>query len=99
MSHRPLTPRQVAVLEFLRTRSETGNSLARALARELNIATQSAQNHINRLAMRGAFGITSSPNRHLLRDLDDFLAKIPLWNAKELNERQELRRRIREALQ
>jgi hypothetical protein len=99
MSHRPLTPRQLVVLEFMRTRSETGNALARALARELNIAPQSAQNQINRLVMRGAFGITPSPNRHLLQDLDDFLARIPLWNAKELNERQELRRRIREALQ
>ena len=99
MSHRPLTPRQLTALEFLRTRSETGNALARALAKELNIATQSAQNQINRLVLRGAIGITRSPNRHLLQDLDDFLAKIPLWNARELKERQELRRRIREALQ
>ena len=99
MPQRPLTPRQIAALEFLRTRSETGNALARALANELHIATQSAQNHINRLIMRGAFGIQPAPNRHLLRHLDDFLAKIPLWNARELKERQELRRRIREALQ
>ena len=99
MSHRPLTSRQLVVLDFLRTRSETGNALARALARELNIATQSAQNQINRLVMRGAFGITPSPSRHLLQDVDDFLAKVPLWNARELKERQELRRRIREALQ
>jgi hypothetical protein len=99
MSHRSLTPRQTAVLEFLRSRSETGNALARALARELNIATQSAQNQINRLVMRGVFGVPPSPGRLLLQDLDDFLAKIPLWNARELKERQELRRRIREALQ
>jgi hypothetical protein len=99
MSQRPLTPRQIAVLEFLRSRSETGNALARALASKLKIATQSAQNHINRLVMRGSFGAPPSPHRHLLQDLDDFLAKVPLWNATELKERQELRRRIREALQ
>jgi DNA-binding MarR family transcriptional regulator len=98
MSHGPLTPRQIAVLEFLRTRSETGNALARALANELNIAPQSAQNYINRLVLRGAFGVPPSPHAHLLQDLDDFLAKIPLWNANELKERQDLRRRIREVL-
>jgi DNA-binding MarR family transcriptional regulator len=99
MSQRPLTPRQIAVLEFLRTRNERGNALARALARELNITPQSAQSHINRLITRGAFGVTQSPDKQLLQDLDDFLARISLWNAQELKDRQELRRRIREAIQ
>jgi hypothetical protein len=98
MSRRPLTPRQIAVLDFLRTRSETGPALARALARELNITTQSAQDHINRLITRGEVGVSRPPDRQLLQDLDGFLARIPLWNAKELTERQELRRRIWEAI-
>jgi hypothetical protein len=98
MSRRPLTPRQLAVLKFLRTRSETGHALARALARELHITTQSAQNHINRLISRGVLGASRSPDRQLLQDLDGFLARIPLWSARELTERQELRRRIWEAI-
>jgi hypothetical protein len=93
-----MTRRQIAVLEFLRTRGETGHALARALAKELNITTQSAQNHIHRLITRGELGVSRSPDRQLLQDLDGFLARIPLWNARELAERQELRRRIWEAI-